>query len=109
MGEGRTFPVRGAQDDGDDARLLGIVTSDGLLHFDTVAEVGGHEVGADEQENEMGFVEAGENLFFPFGTGGNIAIVPVVDEALSAQVGEMGGEFVAQGSIFVRVGSVATR
>src|SRR2546421_9305496 len=105
MGEGGAIPVGRAEDDGDDARLLRLVSRDSLLHLNAVAELGGHEVGADEQENEMGFVEVCENLFLPFGARGDIAIVPIVDEALSSQVGEMGSEFVSQGSIFVRVGN----
>jgi len=86
-GERRAFPIGWAEDDGDDTGLLGLVPGDGLLHFDAVAEVGGHEVGADEQEDELGFVEVGENLVFPFSAGSNVAIVPIVDESLSSQVG----------------------
>src|SRR6266581_3645306 len=45
FGEGRSLPVGGTQDDGQDTCLVGIMPCDRLRHLDTVTEIGGDEDG----------------------------------------------------------------
>jgi hypothetical protein len=47
------FPIAGLEQDRDDHRLATVLTTEGSLHFDTVAAIGGEEVGANEQENDL--------------------------------------------------------
>ena len=49
FGEGRSLPVGGTQDNGDNTCLVGIMPCDRLRHLQTVTEIGGHEVSADQQ------------------------------------------------------------
>ena len=75
MGEGSVFPVDGAEDDGDDAGLIGLVALQGFLHFDAVAVVGVEEVSADEQQDDVRVVEVGVDFVFPGGAGKDDAVV----------------------------------
>ena len=102
--EGGGFPVAGFEQNGDDAGLSLIVALESLLHFGVVAVVGGEEVGADQEQDDVGGVEVGGDRVCPVGSGGDVAIVPGGDDALFGQQGEVGGEVVAQGFVFVGVG-----
>jgi hypothetical protein len=41
------------EQDRDDRRLATVLTTEGNLHFDTVTAIGGEEIGANEQENDL--------------------------------------------------------
>ena len=62
FGERRSLPVGGTQDDGEDTRLVGIMPCDRLRHLKTVTEIGGHEVSADQQQNDLIGVEVLNDL-----------------------------------------------
>jgi len=48
FGERRSLPVGGTQDDGQNTCLVGIMPCDRLRHLNTVTEIGGYEVSADQ-------------------------------------------------------------
>src|SRR5438067_960769 len=74
--EWRTFPIARTQDNGQDARLIGFVPGNSLCHLDAIAKVGGHKIGADEQEDDIGSVEMSQNLRARFCPWSDIAIIP---------------------------------
>ena len=47
FGEGRSLPVGGTQNDGQDTRLVSVMPCDSLRHLNTVTEVRGQKVSAD--------------------------------------------------------------
>ena len=83
FGEGRSLPVGGTQDDGQDTRLVGIMPCDRLRHLKTVTEIGGHEVSADQQQNDVIGVQVFVDLWLPFAPGTDIPIIPGGDDVLS--------------------------
>src|SRR5229473_8428538 len=87
--EWSAFPIRGTQDDRNDAGLVGLVPGDGLGHFDAIAEVRGHKISTDEQENDLVSLEVIHDLWLPFGSRHDIAVIPGRDELLPLQVAEM--------------------
>ena len=62
FGERRSLPVGGTQDDREDTCLVGIMPGDRLRHLNTVTEIGGHEVSADQQQNDVIRVEVLNDL-----------------------------------------------
>jgi hypothetical protein len=45
-----------------------------------------------------------EDVLLPFGSGDEIAVIPVADDVLVSQIAQVDGQFIAEFAIFVRVG-----
>ncbi len=61
-------------------------------------------MGADEQEDDSGCSEVLEDVWLPFGSWDEIAIIPVAYDVLVSQIAQVDGQFIAEFAIFVRVG-----
>lgn len=57
----------------------------------------------DEQEDNPGCSEVVEDVLLPFGSGDEIAIIPVAYDVLVSQIAQVDGQFIAELAIFVRV------
>src|SRR6266567_3804822 len=73
------------------------------MHLNTINVIGGHEIGADEQENNLSSVEVLTDLPFPFCPCANITVMPHVDKPLAFQRPQVALELVKQVFIFVRI------
>src|SRR6266516_2193522 len=104
FGEGRSLPVGGTQDDGQDTRLVGIMPGNRLHHLDTVTEIGGYEVCADQQQNDLIRVEVLHDLGLPVGSRTDIPIIPGGDDVLSSQVAQVRFQFLVECSIAMSIG-----
>jgi len=60
--EWRSGPVNRAEDDGDDSRLIGIMPVNSTGHLDTVAEIRGHKVITNKQEDDLCAIEVLHDL-----------------------------------------------
>ena len=101
--EGGVLPVYGAEDDGDNASFFGVVTCHCL--FDDVPEViGGEEVGADEEQDEVGGVESIARFTGAIAPGGDLAIAPVGDDSFAFEQAEVLAQFIAPGFVLGGVG-----
>ncbi|MFL5589913.1 MAG: hypothetical protein ACJ797_09490 [Ktedonobacteraceae bacterium] len=58
----------------------------------------------DEQEDNPGCSEVVEDVLLPFGSGDEIAIIPVAYDVLVSQIAQVDGQFIAEFAVFVRVG-----
>ena len=103
IGERCAFPIAGTQDDGQHSCLIRFMSLNGPCHLNTVAEIGVHEIGADEQENDLRRVEMGHDLWSPFGSRHDIAIRPGGYDPLPFQGAQMLVQFAAVRLILVRV------
>ena len=61
-------------------------------------------MGADEEEDNPGSSELFEDVLLPFGSGDEIAVVPVAYDVLVSQIAQVDGQFIAEFAIFVRIG-----
>jgi hypothetical protein len=61
-------------------------------------------MGADEQEDDPGGSEVFEDVWLPFGSGDEIAVIPVAYDVLVSQIAQVDGQFIAEFAIFVGVG-----
>ena len=61
-------------------------------------------MGADEQEDDSGGSEVCEDVWLPFGSGDEIAVIPVAYDVLVSQIAQVDGQFIAEFAIFVCVG-----
>ena len=61
-------------------------------------------MGADEQEDDPGGSEVVEDVWLPFGSGDEVAVIPVAYDVLVSQIAQVDGQFIAEFAIFVRVG-----
>src|SRR5262249_27317658 len=91
----RSRPVDVANDHRDDARLVSAMALEGRRHFPLVTVVGGHEVRADEQQNDVGSVEVLIDRGPPLVARADVAIVPQLNEALTLQQLQVGLELVS--------------
>jgi len=98
------LPIGGTQENGNDAGLLCLVPGYGLLHLDILAKGRGHEMGADEQEDDPGCSEVFEDVLLPLGSGDEVAIIPVANHLLVSQISQVDGQFIAEFAIFGCVG-----
>ena len=83
FGERRSLPVGGTQDDRQNTRLVGIMPCDRLRHLDAITEIRGHEVSADQQQNDLICFQVLEDLGLPVGPGIDIPIIPGGDDVLT--------------------------
>src|SRR5713226_2351522 len=104
FGEWRVLQIGRTQENGDNTCLVGVVPGDGLIHLDTVAEVRGHKVGAHQQEDDLGTLEALYNLWLPLCPRNNIPVIPGDDEILPLEVTQVFLQFFAQFLIPMGVG-----
>ena len=104
LGKRRSLPVGGTQDDGQDTRLVGIMPGDRLRHLKTVTEIGGHEVSADQQQDDLIRVEVLDDFCLPVGPGTDIPIIPGGNDVLSPQVAQVRFQFLAECSIAMSIG-----
>ena len=75
-------PATGPRDNRNDADLAGGLALQGDLHL-LVAVVGGDEVGAEQQQYDVGALQVLVDPAFPFLPGSQAAVVPGVQIALS--------------------------
>jgi hypothetical protein len=68
-----------------------------------VAEVRGDEVGADQEQDDRGAVQALIDLPTPLLAGNDPPVVPSVDVTLAFQKGELGIELLAPNVVLVAV------
>jgi len=61
-------------------------------------------MGAEEEEDDFGGSEVLEDVWLPFGSGDEIAVIPVANDVLVSQITQVDGQFIAEFAIFVRVG-----
>ncbi len=101
--EWSAFPIAGTQDDRQHPRFICFVSLNGACHFDTEAEFRGHEVGADEQENNLSGVEVSHDLWTPFGSRNDVAVRPGGENPLAFQIVEMGVQFAAKRLILMSI------
>jgi hypothetical protein len=78
-----SLPVDGSQDDRDDACVSLTVALQGGFHFALVAVVRVDEVGADEQEDQVGGREVFVDGVIEEGSRGDAPVVPRIDEVAS--------------------------
>src|SRR5579864_3051818 len=71
-----TLPVSWSQDDRDDAGFSTFVFLQGTLHFNTETIIRVHEVGTDQQEDDVSSIEVCINLAFPFCSCTNVTVMP---------------------------------
>src|SRR5438874_11232627 len=94
------LPVHMTHNDGNNPRLSALMPLEGSLHLDTVAILGIHEVGTDEQENNLGGIEVLTDLVLPFASCANITIMPRRDEPLALQGPQVSLDLVEQFILF---------
>jgi hypothetical protein len=82
--EGRTLPVGWTQKDGNNTRLTSFVSLHSLLHLGAITEFGVHEIGADQEKNDLIRVHVVHDLRSPLGSGNNIIVMPLADKTLIA-------------------------
>jgi hypothetical protein len=104
FGEGGISPIRGTKDNGNDAGLLSLVPGYGLFHLDIPAKGGGHEMGADEEQDNLGCSQVVKDLLLPFGSWDDIAIEPVINQVLVSQIAQVDCQFIAEFAILVGIG-----
>ena len=61
-------------------------------------------MGADEQEDDSGGSEVVEDVWLPFGSGDEVAVIPVAYDVLVSQIAQVDGQFIAEFAVFVGVG-----
>ncbi len=88
-------PVAVAEDDGDDARVAVLVTLHRPFDLDVPAVVGGEEVGANEEEDDVGRLQVTSDLAVPLLAHDDLAVVPLRDHAVPLEEGEMRRQSVA--------------
>ncbi|MGF1523746.1 MAG: hypothetical protein ACFBSF_15625 [Leptolyngbyaceae cyanobacterium] len=76
-----------------------LVTFDGASAFEVVAGVIGEEVGADQQQNNVGGIEPLVDDLGGFVTGEDLAVALVGDDVLTLEQGEMIGELGLRGFV----------
>ncbi len=99
----RILPVYRAQNNRDDAGLASLMALQGSRHLFLVAVVGADEVGANEQQDDVGAVEVVVDFVGPLIARKDTAIVPGLDETLPLQQLQVGFELLAQDVVFVGV------
>src|SRR5215208_6418381 len=103
LSERCALPEDGAEDDRDDPRVAALVTGHRAFELDVVAVVGGEEVRADQQEDDLRLLEPLVDLTLPVGAGADLPVVPLPDDALPAEDREVLLELVAELLVPVRV------
>src|SRR5262249_45287396 len=99
----RRLPVGRTQEDWDPTSLATLVPCKGAAHFHIVAILGGEEVGADEQQNQVGGLQMIVNIARPFSATRDLAIMPDCNDTFTLQLAEMRQELVLQLCVFVGV------
>src|SRR5215207_2768996 len=97
------LPLGGADDDGDDPRLSLLVPFERAAQLFLVAVIRIDEVGADEQQNDVGAFEVGVDLLAPVLARFDGTVVPRLDEVQPPQRAEVRLQFVEQPLVPVRV------
>src|SRR6266568_6855469 len=80
-----TLPINRPKNDRDNNRFLSFMAFECPFHLNTVAVIGVHKIGTDQQQDDLGFVDVLSDLMFPFGSCANIAIMPDINQSLSLQ------------------------
>src|SRR4051794_31072202 len=93
--------VNVAQNDWNNAGLSLLVSFHCTLHFNVMAIVGGHEVGANQKQDDLGSVKVSIYLAGPLLSCTNLAVVPRVDHAFALEDSEVSLELVAKSFILV--------
>src|SRR5258708_34236006 len=88
FGERGISPIRGTKDNGNDAGLLSLGPGYGLFQLDLPAKGGGHEMGADEEDDNLGCFQLFEVILLPFVSWDDIAIKPVTNHILVRQIAQ---------------------
>jgi hypothetical protein len=96
------LPIDGTQDHGDHQRFSRRVALQRNLHLDIEAVIGGQEIGADQQQYDVGFLEVLVDCLLPQIPGADLAVVPGSDQTLSLEQLQMFCQFVPK--MFVTVG-----
>lgn len=71
--------VGGPEHDRRHNRLAQLLPFQGARHFLLIAVIGGHEIRADQQQNHVGAVQVGVDLFRSGLAGDDVAVVPILD------------------------------
>ena len=53
-------------------------------------------MGADEEEDDSGCSEVFEDVLLPFGSGDEIAVIPVANDVLVSQIAQVDGQFIRE-------------
>ena len=93
-----------SENDRDDDGFAVLMPLHRARHFDVIAVIGGEKVGADEQEDDLRRVHVFVNLPAPFLTSDDAAVVPLADDTVSSQHGEVRLQLVTQCFVLVGVG-----
>ncbi len=73
------------EDDRYDTRLARLVPLERPLHLDLVAIIGGEEVDAHQEQNDVGVFQLFVNLSTPLLAGQDLSVVPHLDHTLSLE------------------------
>lgn len=103
-GELRFLPVATAQDYRHHARLPCVVHADRLGQLHIVAVIRMEEVGADEQQDDVGIAERLVNGARPFARAGDLAVVPDLDQPLALQRAQVLAKGLPMRLVLVRIG-----
>src|SRR5205807_2308988 len=87
-----------------DTSLVSIMSGNRLHHFCTIAEIRGHKICTNQQENNLRGIQVCYDLLLPFCPWTNIPIMPGVDDLLASQVTQVFLKFVVKFLILMRIG-----
>ena len=85
FGERGELPIARAQDNWNDSGGYELMQLHRALHFNVVAVIGGEEVRADEEQDDVRGVELVADCAPPLRAGTDAAVVSLRDEAFSLQ------------------------
>ncbi len=103
LAERRRVPCDLADDDRDDAGLLRLVPLQRPLHLDVVAVVRAHEVGADQEQDQVGALQVLVDLALPFAAARDAAIGPELQHPGAIEELEVRLQLRPQTVVLVRV------
>src|SRR5690349_21902051 len=96
MGERAALPVHWTQNDRDDPRFFSPVTGKGLLHLFSVTVIGSEKIRAYKEQDQVGLFELSVNSLINMGSGGDLAIMPAMDDSHMPQRREVSVKTVPQ-------------
>ena len=102
--DGQLRPLAGPQDDGHDDGLAPLMPLQGDGQFIFPDEIRVNEIGADEQQDDIGAAQLAHDFVFPYLAGQQFLVAPVADFFAAAQGGEVGADAALQVLVLMGVG-----
>src|SRR5438876_3377079 len=97
------LPIDRSKNDRNNSCFFAVMPFQCAFHLHTIAVIGVHNIGADQQQDDLSFVEVLTDLPFPFGSCANIAVIPDINQSLSLQRSEIRLDFIEVWFIFMRI------